>query len=156
MSGVASGLPMGAGMTERDDVVRVDGGEVRAGPTVLVIDDDEAWRSALKDSLEREGFHVVAVARSEWTLPAVELYQPAVVVLDNLMPGPMIGLELLPTLRRRWPTLPIVMMTAFGGRGTADEALRQGATAYFDKPFRVADLAGEIHRLLGARHRGRE
>lgn len=117
-------------------------------PTVLVVDDDEAWRAALKDSLEREGFHVVVVARAEWTMPAIELYRPAVVVLDNLMPGPTIGLDLLPILRRRWPGLPIVMMTAFGGLGTADEARRQGATAYFDKPFRVATLAGEIHRLI--------
>lgn len=139
-------------MEHRNDVVGADPAEVRARPTVLVVDDDEAWRSALKDSLERDGFHVVAVARSEWTLPAIDLYRPAVVVLDNLMPGPTIGLELLPTLRRRWPTLPIVMMTAFGGRSTADEALRQGATAYFDKPFRVADLAGEIHRLIDAQH----
>jgi two-component system, response regulator FlrC len=115
---------------------------------VLVVDDDEAWRAALKDSLEHEGLHVVAVARAEWTLPAIELYRPAVVVIDNVMPGPMLGIELLPALRRRWPQLPIVMMTAFGGRGTAEEALRQGATAYFDKPFRVADLVGEIRRLI--------
>jgi DNA-binding NtrC family response regulator len=137
-------------MPERD-AATADGVEVRARPTVLVVDDDEAWRAALKDSLEREGFHVVAVARSEWTLPAIELYRPAVVVIDNIMPGPTIGLDLLPALRRRWPNLPIVMMTAFGGRGTEDEALRQGATAYFDKPFRVADLAGEIHRLVEGR-----
>ncbi|MGH7341033.1 MAG: response regulator [Candidatus Rokuibacteriota bacterium] len=51
------------------------------------------------------------------------------VVLDNQMPGPAIGLELLPVMRERWPELPIVMMTAFGGRLTADEALRRGATA---------------------------
>lgn len=130
-----------------EEVAR-DVAELHVRPTVLVVDDDEAWRAALKDSLEREGFHVVAVARGEWTLPAIELYRPAVVVIDNLMPGPMIGLDLLPSLRRRWPTLPIVMMTAFGGRGTAEEALRQGATVYFDKPFRVADLVGEIHRLI--------
>jgi DNA-binding NtrC family response regulator len=134
-------------MTERDETL-AEVVELRSRPTVLVVDDDEAWRAALKDSLEREGFHVVAVARSEWTLPAIELYRPAVLVLDNVMPGPTLGLELLPALRRRWPDLPIVMMTAFGGMTTADEARRQGATAYFDKPFRVADLAGEIHRLV--------
>jgi len=137
-------------MPERNEAL-TDVPRPAARPTVLVVDDDEAWRSALKDSLEREGLHVVAVARSEWTLPAVELYRPAVLVIDNLMPGPLLGLDLLPVLRRRWPELPIVMMTAFGGRGTADEAVRKGATAYFDKPFRVADLASEIHRLVAAR-----
>jgi DNA-binding NtrC family response regulator len=118
-------------------------------PTVLVVDDDDAWRSALKDCLEREGFKVVGVARTEWIFSAIDLYRPAAVVLDNQMPGVAIGLELLPAMRERWPALPIVMMTAFGGRLTADEALRRGATAYFDKPFRVADLIGEIRRQIG-------
>lgn len=114
--------------------------------TILVIDDDEAWRVALKDWLEREGFRVVGIARGEWTFAAIDLYRPALVVIDNQMPGPQIGLDLLPVMRQRWPELPIVMMTAFGGRVTADEALRRGATVYFDKPFRLADLVGEIRR----------
>lgn len=118
-------------------------------PMVLVVDDDEAWRSALKDSLESEGFRVVGVARSEWTFSAIELYRPAAVVLDNQIPGPATGLELLPAMRERWPQLPVVMMTAFGGRLTASEALRRGASAYFDKPFRVAELVGEIRRQIG-------
>jgi DNA-binding NtrC family response regulator len=123
--------------------------EVLARPMVLVVDDDEAWRAALRDSLAQAGFQVVAVARSEWTIPAIVHHQPAVVILDNLVPGATPGLELLPTLRRRWPSLLIVMMTAFGGPGTAAVALRQGATAYFDKPFRIVELAEEIRRLLG-------
>jgi DNA-binding NtrC family response regulator len=135
-------------MADQKDAVEAEVPDVRARPTVLVVDDDEAWRAALKDSLEGEGFHVIGVARSEWTASAIELYRPAAVVLDNQMPGALIGMDLLPTLRRRWPSMPIVMMTAFGGRGTADEALRQGATVYFDKPFRVAVLVGEIRRLI--------
>lgn len=119
--------------------------------TVLVVDDDEAWRSALKDCLEREGFRVIGVARGEWTFAAIDLYHPAAVILDNQMPGPAIGLDLLPGMRERWPRLPIVMMTAFGGRLTADEAQRRGASAYFDKPFRIDDLVGEIRRQIGER-----
>ena len=115
-------------------------------PTILVIDDDQDWRAALKDSLEREGFSVVGIARGEWILSAVDLYRPALVVIDNQLAGPVLGLELLPTMRQRWPDLPIVMMTAFGGRVTAEEALRAGATVYFDKPFRVADLVEQIQR----------
>lgn len=119
-----------------------------ANPTILVVDDDEAWRTALKDLLEREGFRVVPVARTEWTFPAIDLYQPAAVVLDNQMPGPVAGIEMLPAMRERWPEMLIVMMTAFGGRLTGDEALRRGASAYFDKPFRVADLVVEIRRHI--------
>jgi two-component system response regulator FlrC len=89
---------------------------------------------------------VVGIARAEWVLSAIDLYRPALVVIDNQLAGPVMGLELLPTMRRRWPDLPIVVMTAFGGRATAEEALRAGATVYFDKPFRVADLVEQIHR----------
>jgi two-component system, NtrC family, response regulator len=120
-----------------------------ANPIILVVDDDDTWRTALKDLLEGEGFRVIGLARSEWTFPAIDLYHPAAVVLDNQMPGPIAGLELLPTLRERWPELLIVMMTAFGGRLTAAEALRRGANLYFDKPFRVAALVGEIRRHIG-------
>ena len=117
-------------------------------PTIVVVDDDEAWRTALKDLLEREGFRVVPLSRTEWTFPAIDLYHPSAVVLDNQMPGPIAGMELLPAMRERWPELLIVMMTAFGGRLTGDEALRRGASVYFDKPFRVADLVGEIRRHI--------
>lgn len=128
---------------------------VPAGPLILILDDDDAWRAALKDSLEREGFTVVGIARSEWILPALDLYRPALVVLDNLMPGPLVGLELLPTLRGRWPSLPIIMMTAFGGRSTADRALALGADGYFDKPFRIAELIQEIRAQIERRRPAR-
>lgn len=134
-------------MLERDRALMV--GSTDTAPTILVFDDDDTWRTALKDHLEREGFRVVGVARTEWAFSAIDLYRPAVVVIDNQMPGPTVGLELLPAMRQRWPELPIVMMTAFGGRITADEALRRGATAYFDKPFRVADLVGAIRQHIG-------
>lgn len=108
-----------------------------------------AWRSVLKDCRERDGFKVVGVARSEWTFAAIDLYHPAVVVLDNRMRGAATGLALLPVMRQRRPRLPIAMMTAFGGRSMADEARRGRASAYFDKPFRVADLGGEIRPQIG-------
>jgi DNA-binding NtrC family response regulator len=131
-----------------DDIDPVSAPLPETRSTILVIDDDEDWRVALKDWLELEGFRVIGIARGEWTLSAIDLYRPALVVIDNQMPGAQIGLELLPTMRRRWPDLPIVMMTAFGGGVTANEALRRGATLYFDKPFRLADLVGAIRRHL--------
>ena len=120
-------------------------------PTVLVVDDDEAWRDAIKDSLESEGFRIVVLARAEWTILAVETHRPELVILDNQMPGQFIGLELIPLLRNRWPSLPIIVVSAFGGPLTAGQAQRLGAASYLDKPFRIADLVTEIRRLMGAR-----
>jgi len=123
----------------------------REAPTLLVVDDDEAWRDALKDSLEAEGFRIVMLARAEWTIPAVETHRPELVILDNQMPGQFIGLELLPLLRNRWPNLPVILVSAFGGPLTAGQAERLGAASYLDKPFRIADLVTEIRRFVGAR-----
>jgi len=120
-------------------------------PTLLVVDDDEAWRAALKDSLDAEGFRVIVLARAEWAMSAIELHRPDLVVLDNQMPGQYLGLELLPLLRHRWPGLPIIVVSAFGGPYTAGQAERLGAASYLDKPFRIAELVSQIRRLIGAR-----
>jgi DNA-binding response OmpR family regulator len=114
--------------------------------TVLVVDDDPAWRDALKGWLEREGFRAIMLARADWIVPAVELHHPDVIVLDVNLPG-VSGLEVLDGLRRRWPSLPVVIMTAFGGPGVGDTARRLGAAAYLEKPFRMAALVNEIRRV---------
>lgn len=115
-------------------------------PTVLVVDDDPVWRATLGDWLAHEGFHVVELSRGEAVPPAVEVYRPAVVILDKHLQG-WDGLALLGFLQHRWPTLPIVLMTAFGEPGLADRARRLGAASYLDKPFRVNDLVREVRRV---------
>lgn len=119
-------------------------------PTILVVDDDEAWRAVLRDAFEREGFQVVEESRGDRTVASVRDHRPDVVVLDDQVPGTQ-GLELLVPLRQGWPEIPIVLMTAFGGAGTARTALRLGASRYFDKPFRLGHLVGEIRRLVADR-----
>jgi DNA-binding NtrC family response regulator len=122
--------------------------------TVVLVDDDGAWRAALGGWLEAEGMRVIRLARGEWIISALETHRPDLVLLDVHLPG-LDGLEVLESVRRRWPTLPVIVMTAFGGPETAELAHRCGATAYLDKPFRLADLSAHIDRLAegGAPHR---
>jgi DNA-binding NtrC family response regulator len=117
--------------------------------TLLVVDDDQEWREALKGWLEREGFRAIMLARADWVAQAVELHHPDVVVLDVNLPGTS-GLDVLNALERRWPSLPVVIMTAFGGPGVGDAARRLGAAGYLEKPFRMAALVEQIRRA-GAR-----
>ena len=117
-----------------------------AGLTLLIVDDDPAWRDALKEWLEREGFRAIMLARADWVVQAVELHRPDVVVLDVNLPGAS-GLDVLGVLERRWPSLPMVIMTAFGGPGIGAEARRLGAAAYLEKPFRMGTLVDEIRRV---------
>ncbi|MBM4441622.1 MAG: response regulator [Candidatus Rokubacteria bacterium] len=118
--------------------------------TVMIVDDDAEWRQTLKTWLDRAGFRTVALARADWLVPAIELHQPDVLVLDVQLPGPATGLDLLDSLLRRWPDLFVVVSTAFGGAPTADTARRLGASAYLDKPFRIGAL---VELIRGVRPR---
>jgi DNA-binding NtrC family response regulator len=120
-----------------------------SGLTLLVVDDDPAWRDALKEWLEREGFRAIMLARADWVVQAVELHRPDVIVLDVNLPGTS-GLDVLGAIERRWPSLPVVIMTAFGGPGVGAEARRLGAAAYLEKPFRMATLVDEIRRVAAS------
>jgi DNA-binding NtrC family response regulator len=116
--------------------------------TVMIVDDDTAWRGSLERYLSSEGMRGIGLGRAEWIASAIETHRPDAVLLDIHLPG-VDGLQALETVRRRWPTLPVIIMTAFGGRETADLAMRCGATGYLDKPFRMADLVGEVRRATG-------
>jgi DNA-binding response OmpR family regulator len=120
-----------------------------AGLSVIVVDDDTAWLADLETWLAHEGFQVVGISRGEWVLEAVDFHEPDVVVVDLQLPGAD-GLEILGQLRRRWPALPVIVMTAFGGADVEERVRRLGATGYFDKPFRLEHLVSAI-RLLDRR-----
>jgi DNA-binding response OmpR family regulator len=120
-----------------------------AGLSVIVVDDDTAWLADLETWLAHEGFQVVGISRGEWVLEAVDFHEPDVVVVDLQLPGAD-GIEILGQLRRRWPALPVIAMTAFGGADVEERVRRLGATGYFDKPFRLEHLVSAI-RLLDRR-----
>jgi two-component system OmpR family response regulator len=115
--------------------------------TVLVVDGDHAWRRVLAGWLEAEGMRVIRLSRGEWVTRAIETHRADGVVLAVHLPG-IDGFRLLENIRARWPSLPVIMMTSFGG---AEFAGRQaGATAYLDKPFHVSELLHELQRLTDA------
>jgi DNA-binding NtrC family response regulator len=118
--------------------------------TVLVIDDNGTWRSALAAWLEHEGFRVAGFSRAEWAASAVDTHGADIVILDVHAPG-LDGLELLGRVRRRCPSLPVVVTTSFGGPQIAAVARRRGAACYLEKPFRLSELTTALRRLLWAR-----
>jgi DNA-binding response OmpR family regulator len=123
--------------------------------TVLVVDDDAGWRVVVERWLKREGMRVIGLARGEWIAHAIERHRPDVVLLDVHLPG-LDGLQVLEVVRHRWPTLPIIVMTAFGGRETAELVRRLGANGYLDKPFRMDHLVAELTRMVQGHDSSRE
>jgi DNA-binding NtrC family response regulator len=115
--------------------------------SILVIDDDPDMRRLLSDFLLRSGYHVLEASNGKDAIFLVESERVDVAILDKEMPG-MNGLDVLSFLSRRCPELPVIFITAFGGRDVAEESRRRGAWFYIEKPFRVTAIVDTIHAVL--------
>ncbi len=123
--------------------------EKGAPAVLLVVEDDKDMRSLLCDELWGEGYQLQEASNGEEGLAAVMRAAPDLIVTDLKMPAG--GFEYLHRLRISAPTCPIIVMTAFGDAQTRNEAMKSGATAYFDKPVRLSDLKATVKQLLKAR-----
>lgn len=102
---------------------------------VAVIDDDEAVRDSLLMVLSNHGFGVCSFASADAFLATLrEDALPSCVVSDVRMPG-MTGLELQTELKKKWPMVPLVLITGHGDVSMAVSALKAGAHDFVEKPF---------------------
>ena len=115
---------------------------------VLIVEDDQALRLALCDTLELSGCPVLAAEHGEAALSLLAS-EPAIgLVITDVQMAPMDGFELLRALRRRRPELPVVLMTAYGTIDKAVAAMREGATDYLVKPFDAQVLLALVERFI--------
>lgn len=119
----------------------------RAHARVLVVDDDAEMRALLRRTLEFDGHQVTERDRGMHVLAALRELPFDLIILDKEMPG-MTGFDLLPMLRREFPEVPVLLVTAFGGHRVESSALRLGATSYLEKPFRLSQLREAVDGLL--------
>jgi len=112
---------------------------------ILVVEDDDALREALVDTLEMSGYRTVAAAHAEAALTCLEHTRIGLVLTDVQMPG-MDGHALLRMLKTRRPDIPVVLMTAYGQIERAVEAMREGAVDYLAKPFEHDRLLASVAR----------
>ncbi|MBI4665802.1 MAG: sigma-54-dependent Fis family transcriptional regulator [Nitrospinae bacterium] len=113
---------------------------------VLVVDDEEEMRIALKEALSRAGHKVFTAGNGEEGLKAFEEKSPEIIISDMRMPR-MNGLDLLRAIRERKSEAPFVLITAYGAVDDAVEAMKEGASDYILKPF-SADTLDELFRRL--------
>jgi len=121
---------------------------------VLVVDDEADIRELVSGVLEDEGYAVRTAADSNQTLEAFEERRPSMVLLDVWLQGSRLdGLQLLQEIKRRDPTVPVLMISGHGNLDTAVAAVREGAIDFIEKPFEaerllyLVDRATETDRL---------
>ena len=120
--------------------------------TVLVVDDDPAVGKVLIAQLAQAG---IACRHAPDAAAALVLLgeQPVDVVITDLrMPGAS-GLELLEEIVRRWPEIPVILLTAHGSVGIAVEAMKKGAADFLLKPFDREEILFTVRKqIAAARH----
>lgn len=117
---------------------------------VALVDDDDAFRTALAERLELDGLIVSAFASAEAALKALNGRFEGVVITDLRMPG-MDGRQLVERLGEIDPDLPVVMMTGHGDIAEAVEAMKRGAYDFLAKPFAPERLIETVRRALEKR-----
>lgn len=118
----------------------------RTSARILVVDDDEAYRTMVTTVLMREGHEVTAVASGEAALETLEDAAHDLIVLDVEMPG-MSGLELLNRLRST-SGVPIMILSGHGAETERVLGLDIGADDYVVKPFLPRELGARVRALL--------
>ncbi|MBT4484708.1 MAG: sigma-54-dependent Fis family transcriptional regulator, partial [Candidatus Latescibacteria bacterium] len=114
---------------------------------ILIVDDEKKIRMILSQILSDEGYTVKAVNSGEEALSNVDSYDPALILMDQNMPG-MDGIETLVYIKEKNPSITIIILTAYGSIPLAVEAMKKGAYDYLTKPFDNDELLIVIRRAL--------
>ena len=115
---------------------------------ILIVDDDEDLCQALEQLLELEGYRIACANNGHAALSLAHTLACDLILLDVKMPGAN-GLDVLVSLRRLLPQVPIIMMSAQTGRNTIADALRCGAYEFIKKPFDDEFVLTSVRRALG-------
>ena len=118
-------------------------------PTVLLVEDEEAFVEALTVGLRREGFLVEVARDGAEALDRFDAVQPDLVLLDVMLPT-ISGIDVCRELRRRTDT-PIIMVTAKAAEIDTVVGLEVGADDYVTKPYRLRELVARMRAVLRRR-----
>lgn len=110
--------------------------------SILLVDDEPNSLFGVSQVLTEEGFEVLPAGNGKEALALLQTHSVNVIVTDEKMPD-MSGMELLSGVKRTYPAIPVIFITAFGSVSMAVEALKQGAFYFFEKP-----IFGNLERFL--------
>jgi DNA-binding response OmpR family regulator len=122
-------------------------------PRILVADDDDGLRQLLRLILSREGFEVFEAASGEQALALAAAVDPAVILLDVMMPG-LDGYDVCRRLKsdQRTGDVPVVFVSAAEDVGRRNDMQKLGAAACIQKPIGPRDLVARIRAVMNRRN----
>ena len=116
---------------------------------ILIVDDERDIRELISDILEDEGFATRLAANSDECMSAINTEPPALMILDIwLKDSRMDGIDILKTVKRDNPGIPIVIISGHGNIEIAVAAIKQGAYDFIEKPFNIDQLMVVISRAM--------
>src|SRR4030042_741480 len=123
--------------------------------SILIVDDDQNIRKVLRNLLGKEGFNVLTASDVDKALPCIDAQDLDLIVTDLKMPGKS-GMDLLTLVHERRPTVPVIMITAYGNIEAAVMAMKKGAYDFITKPFDEHELLNVIFKAISDSEMNRE
>jgi len=117
--------------------------------SILIVEDDKISREAMIDILRTSGFAITAANDGEEASELLQKNSYDLVITDMNMPRKN-GMELLAEVRRDYPTLNVIMVTAYGSIDKAVEAMKNGATDFLSKPVSIEELEAKVTNILNS------
>jgi DNA-binding NtrC family response regulator len=114
---------------------------------VLIVDDEENARFGLSKLLSQEGYQVDSVANGYEALDFLRQQRVELVISDIKMPE-MNGLVFLREINRHYPSIHVIMITAYGGVESYLEAMNLGAFEYIHKPVKLDELRSVMQKIF--------
>ncbi len=117
---------------------------------ILIADDDEVSCQLFAETLEGEGYQAEQVRSGDEALSRLGEDSYDLLIIDVRMPGTS-GLDVTRVVHEKYPSLPIIVMTAFGSIETAVVAIHEGAFDFISKPMNLAELRKTVSKALAQR-----
>jgi len=116
-------------------------------PTILIVDDDDPLRLSLSLILQRENYRVETAADAEAALKCLQSRAYDLMFLDLNLPG-MSGIDLLIKIYKKFPQMPVLILTAHAALESAIQAVRLGARDYLVKPAEPVEILTRVAEVL--------
>ncbi|MCB2013894.1 MAG: sigma-54 dependent transcriptional regulator [Sphingobium sp.] len=124
---------------------------------ILIVDDEADIRDLVAGVLEDEGYETRGAADADAALDALTMRRPSLVLLDVWLQGSRLdGLQVLEEIKKRDPTIPVLMISGHGNIDTAVAAIRKGASDFIEKPFEADRLLHMVARATETERLRRE